>query len=55
MVVLEQACVVELDRHRPIKARLIHGFQPAGLTTRSRLMPSVEMPGICEELGRLAR
>jgi site-specific recombinase XerD len=26
MVVLEQAGVVELDRHRPIKARLIHGF-----------------------------
>ena len=26
MVVLEQAGVVELDRHRPITARLIHGF-----------------------------
>jgi hypothetical protein len=26
MVVPEQAGVVELDRHRPIKARLIHGF-----------------------------
>jgi hypothetical protein len=29
MVVLEQASVVELDRDRLIKARLIHGFQPA--------------------------
>jgi hypothetical protein len=29
MVVLEPAGVVELDRHRPIKALLIHGFQPA--------------------------